>query len=50
MQSVPFTQLSVMVFQDISIGPQFQATVPILHLNRHSEKGKAASLVCLVWV
>uniref|UniRef100_A0A8C3LNT6 MIER family member 2 n=1 Tax=Chrysolophus pictus TaxID=9089 RepID=A0A8C3LNT6_CHRPC len=38
MQPVPFTQLSVMVFQDISIGPQFQATVPILHLNRHSEK------------
>ncbi|XP_010723257.1 mesoderm induction early response protein 2 isoform X2 [Meleagris gallopavo] len=24
--------------KDISIGPQFQATVPILHLNRHSEK------------
>uniref|UniRef100_A0A8C0FKP9 MIER family member 2 n=1 Tax=Bubo bubo TaxID=30461 RepID=A0A8C0FKP9_BUBBB len=32
--------------KEIMVGPQYQATVPILHLNRHGEKGKAA---CCAW-
>jgi len=45
-----FTHFSVVIFQEIMVGPQYQATVPILHLNRHGEKGKAACLMCLVWM
>lgn len=36
------------MFQEIMVGPQYQATVPILHLNRHGEKGKnLLSVPCL---
>lgn len=42
-----FTRFSVVIFQEIMVGPQYQATVPILHSNRHSEKGKAPALCIL---
>ncbi|XP_025938088.1 mesoderm induction early response protein 2 isoform X5 [Apteryx rowi] len=35
--SIPSNECKKM-FQEIMVGPQYQATVPILHLNRHSEK------------
>lgn len=51
MEHFPFqsSHLSVVGFQEIMVGPQYQATVPILRLNRHRQKGKAASSLCLVW-
>lgn len=42
------TRFSVLMFQEIMVGPQYQATVPILHFNRHSEKGEAVSLYIFV--